>query len=60
MDEQIKKYEDILYLEHPTSQAHPRMSRVERAAQFSAFAALSGYEDAVKEAEITESERLAE
>lgn len=48
-------YDDILYLPHPTSMTHPRMSRQDRAAQFSPFAALTGYEDTVKEtARLTE------
>lgn len=48
-------YDDILYLPHPTSRTHPRMSRQDRAAQFSPFAALTGYEDTVKEtARLTE------
>lgn len=42
-------YEDILYLPHPVSKNHPQMGRIERAAQFSPFAALTGYGDAVKE-----------
>ena len=42
-------YLDILYLEHPTSKNHPRQSREARAGQFSPFAALTGYGDAVKE-----------
>ena len=42
-------YEDILYLEHPTSKKHPRMSMLDRAAQFSPFAALTGYEATIKE-----------
>ena len=42
-------YKDILYLEHPTSLNHPRMSLINRAGQFSPFAALTGYEDKVKE-----------
>lgn len=42
-------YEDIIYLPHPDSSSHPRMSAINRAAQFSPFAALTGYEDAVKE-----------
>lgn len=42
-------YKDILYLEHPTSKKHPRQPMTSRAAQFSPFAALTGYEDAVKE-----------
>lgn len=42
-------YDDILPLPHPTSKTHPRMSRQDRAAQFSPFAALTGYEAVVKE-----------
>ena len=42
-------YDDLLHLPHPTSKTHPRMSRLDRAAQFSPFAALTGYDDAVKE-----------
>lgn len=42
-------YDDILYMEHPTSRRHPRMSMHDRAAQFSPFAALTGYGDAVDE-----------
>ena len=42
------KYDDIINLEHPKLK-HPRMSIYNRAAQFSPFAALTGYEDAVKE-----------
>ena len=42
-------YEDIIGLPHPTSTRHPRMPMANRAAQFSPFAALSGYEDAVRE-----------
>ena len=43
------KYEDIIGLEHPEPSGHPRMSPDKRAAQFSAFAALVGYEDIVDE-----------
>jgi hypothetical protein len=43
------KYDDIINLEHPTSKVHLRMSREARAAQFAPFAALTGYEDAVRE-----------
>lgn len=45
----MSNYDDILHLSHPTSKTHPRMSREDRAAQFSPFAALTGYEDVVKE-----------
>jgi len=42
-------YDDILYLPHHVSEKHPPMSRLDRAAQFSPFAALTGYEAAVEE-----------
>lgn len=42
-------YDDILPLPHHVSEKHPPMSRLDRAAQFSPFAALTGYEAAVKE-----------
>ena len=42
-------YDDILLLPHHVSEKHPPMSRLDRAAQFSPFAALTGYEAAVKE-----------
>lgn len=51
-------YLDILYLEHPTSKNHPKQSREARAGQFSPFAALTGYGDAVKEVSRYTSERL--
>lgn len=43
------KYDDILSLPHPTSSRFPRMGAIERAAQFSPFAALTGYDDAIQE-----------
>lgn len=43
------KYEDMLHLPHPVPTAHPRMPLQDRAAQFSPFAALTGYEAALKE-----------
>ncbi len=42
-------YDDIINLPHPTSKKHPRMSLYNRAAQFSPFAALTGYGDVVDE-----------
>ena len=42
-------YDDIIDLPHPTSQIHPRMSAAARSAQFSPFAALTGYDAAIKE-----------
>ena len=58
-------YDDIINLPHPTSERHPRMPMAARAAQFSPFAALTGYEDDVHEtarltssrAELTEEEK---
>lgn len=43
------KYDDIINLPHHVSKTRPQMSIHDRAAQFSAFAALSGYDDTVKE-----------
>ncbi len=42
-------YEDILYLPHHVSDNRARMSMLDRAAQFSPFAALTGYDDVVSE-----------
>ena len=43
------KYDDILHLSHHVSPTRRRMTMVERAAQFSPFAALAGYGEAVRE-----------
>ena len=43
------KYDDIINLPHHVSKMRPHMPMSDRAAQFSPFAALSGYGDAVKE-----------
>ena len=43
------RYDDMIYMRNPTPTCKPRMSLCERAAQFSPFAALAGYEDAVEE-----------
>jgi hypothetical protein len=44
------KYDDIINLPHPSSKRFPRMPLAERAAQFSPFAALTGYDAAIREA----------
>ena len=44
-------YDDIINMEHHTSRLHQRMTIQERAAQFSPFAALTGFEDVIGEAE---------
>ena len=41
-------YADMLFMERPAS-VHPKMSAENRAAQFSPFAALSGFEDKIEE-----------
>ena len=43
------KYDDIINLPHHVSSRHPQMPMMNRAAQFSPFAALTGYDDAVRE-----------
>lgn len=44
------KYDDIIGLSRPVSARHAPMSMENRAAQFSPFAALTGYDDAIGEA----------
>ena len=44
------QYDDILSLPRPVSLSHPPMPLIDRAAQFSPFAALTGFEAAVQEA----------
>lgn len=43
------KYDDIINMPHHVSDARPHMSMHDRAAQFSPFAALTGYDDTVRE-----------
>lgn len=43
------QYDDIINMEHHKSKKHPPMSLYARSAQFASFAALTGYEDAVRE-----------
>ena len=46
----LHNYDDIIDLPHHVSPNRRRMSNIERGAQFSPFAALTGYEAAVEEA----------
>ena len=49
------KYDKIINLPHHVSSTRPHMTMIDRAAQFSPFAALTGYDAAVKEtARLTE------
>lgn len=60
------RYDDIIHLPHPISTRHAPMSNGDRAAQFSPFAALTGYEEVIAETarqtspriELEESEQL--
>lgn len=49
------KYDDMINMPHHVSKKHPQMPLADRAAQFSPFAALTGYEAAIAEtARVTE------
>ena len=43
------KYDSIINLPHHVSPTRPQMSMQDRAAQFSPFAALTGYDDIIKQ-----------
>ncbi len=45
----MRNYDDIINLPHPEPKKHRRMSRLSRAAQFGAFRALTGHEEAIAE-----------
>lgn len=49
MKKMTGQYDDIIGLPHHVSLTRPRMSASDRAAQFSAFAALTGYDTSIKE-----------
>ena len=51
-------YSDIINHPHYVSKTRPQMSELERAAQFSPFAALTGYDAAIKETGRLTDERL--
>lgn len=51
------RYEDMLDLPRPVSRTHPPMPVKDRAAQFSPFAALTGYEETIRETERRTEER---
>lgn len=54
----MEKYKDIINLPHKQSSKRPRMSLLDRAAQFAPFAALTGYDDAIKETGRLTDERI--
>ena len=45
----MMKYDDIIHLPHHRSKKHAPMPLIDRAAQFSPFAALTGHDAAIKE-----------
>ena len=49
VERKIEKYRDIINLPRPEPRCCPRMPLEKRAAQFAPFAALTGYEEVVKE-----------
>ncbi len=53
-----KTYDDIIDLPHHISAKHPQMAALDRAAQFSPFAALTGYDSAIKETARLTDERV--
>lgn len=59
MDKRTDTYDDIILLPHPVSAAHPRMPLKDRAAQFSPFAALTGFEDYLADSESDAVETLS-
>lgn len=54
----MDNYEDIIALPHHVSQTRPQMPMQDRAAQFSPFSALTGYDDAIKETARLTSQRI--
>ncbi|WP_407926847.1 hypothetical protein [Caproicibacter fermentans] len=52
------KYDNIINLPHHVSATRPHMAAIDRAAQFAPFAALTGYEGAVKETARLTDERI--
>ena len=47
--QETHKYDDIIHLSRPNSGHRAKMSDYDRAAQFSPFAALTGFDDAIEE-----------
>ena len=57
-NENNHQYDDIIDLPHHVSATRPRMSMIDRASQFSPFAALTGYDAAIKETGRLTDERI--
>lgn len=54
----VNNYDDIINLPHHVSETRPRMSQRDRAAQFSPFAAFTGYDSEIKETARLTDEKL--
>lgn len=54
----IGSYDDIIHLPHHVSPTHPQMAAIERAAQFSPFAALTSHGAAIRETARLTDERV--
>ncbi len=54
----MNDYSDIIDHPHYQSKKRPHMSMYDRAAQFSPFAALTGYEESVEETAKEETDRM--
>ena len=52
------RYDEIINLPHHVSKTRPQMPMSDRAAQFAPFAALTGYESAIKETGRLTDERI--
>jgi hypothetical protein len=53
----MTNYDDIIDLPYPVPSRYPRMSMIDRGAQFSPFAALTGYDAVIREtARLTDSQ----
>ena len=52
------RYDEIINLPHHVSKTRPRMPMSDRAAQFAPFAALTGYDSAIKETGRLTDERI--
>ncbi len=54
----MKEYREIIDLPHHVSKTRPQMPMSDRAAQFASFAALTGYDSAIKETGRLTDERI--
>ncbi len=59
MEDRKDKYDDIINRPHPVSAKHRPMPLQDRAAQFSPFAALTGFDDVLSDSERNAIETLS-